>query len=362
MYGCRAGPVHSVAREGTQTPDESDGRRRIIDTWRKWSHGWTTSRAGSWGQFVAGLAVLAVVVWRVGTGPFTAALGRLHAGPVAVAVILVSATTLCSAARWRLVAAGLGLKLSLGSALARCYRSQFLNAILPGGVLGDVHRGVLVGAQSDDVSLGLRTVVWERSSGQAVQLVITAALVLPLLVSPGVAALAILLGGLTLVSLGVLVRTSAARPASVVLVGLRARARRAVLDDVRRLGTRRIMLGVIVTSLAVLVGYVAVFALAARVSDLRLGWAGIVPLALTVLVAAAIPANVAGWGPREAAAAWAFHAVGLLPGQGVTVAVLYGLLTTVATVPGGVLLALGLFRHRRPGPSGSQDPAPAIGR
>ena len=53
---------------------------------------------------------------------------------------------------------------------------------------------------------------------------------------------------------------------------------------------------------------------------------------------AAIPVNLAGWGLREGAAAWAFAAAGLGAATGATVAVAYGVLAFVATLPGAVLL------------------------
>jgi len=65
------------------------------------------------------------------------------------------------------------------------------------------------------------------------------------------------------------------------------------------------------------------------------------PLALVVMLAAAIPLNVAGWGPREGAAAWVFAGAGLGATQGATVAVVYGVLALVATLPGGLLLTRG---------------------
>ncbi|HEY6574592.1 MAG TPA: dihydrofolate reductase family protein, partial [Mycobacterium sp.] len=74
----------------------------------------------------------------------------------------------------------------------------------------------------------------------------------------------------------------------------------------------------------------------------------LLPLALVVLLASAVPANIAGWGPREGAAAWAFGAVGLSAAQGVTVAVVYGVLALVATLPGAVILVAGRG-HRRDG-------------
>jgi hypothetical protein len=94
-------------------------------------------------------------------------------------------------------------------------------------------------------------------------------------------------------------------------------------------------------------GHAAVFVLAARTAGVALPLTALVPVALVVLLASGIPTNVAGWGPREGAAAWAFAAAGLGAAEGVTVSVVYGVMALVATLPGAVLLALG-SRDRRP--------------
>jgi hypothetical protein len=101
---------------------------------------------------------------------------------------------------------------------------------------------------------------------------------------------------------------------------------------------------VVATSLLSSAGHVLVFLVAARAAGTEASLAELVPLALLVLVAAALPLNVAGWGPREGMAAWAFAAAGLGAAQGATVAVLYGVLALVATLPGAVLLARGAVR------------------
>ena len=69
------------------------------------------------------------------------------------------------------MARGLGAELPLGTAVAAYYRSLFLNLTLPGGVVGDVHRGF---------GHGLRAVAWERSAGQVVQVALTVAVLLVL--------------------------------------------------------------------------------------------------------------------------------------------------------------------------------------
>ena len=72
-----------------------------------------------------------------------------------------------------------------------------------------------------------------------------------------------------------------------------------------------------------------------------------VPLALVVLAGSAMPANVAGWGPREGVAAWAFAAAGLGASAGVTAAAAYGALVLVAALPGAVVLVVQLVHGRR---------------
>ena len=82
----------------------------------------------------------------------------------------------------------------------------------------------------------------------------------------------------------------------------------------------------------------AVFVVAVQATGTELPVGRLLPLAMVVLLASAVPANIAGWGPREGAAAWAFGAVGLSAAEGVTVAVVYGVLALVATLPGAVIL------------------------
>src|SRR4051794_9217561 len=136
-------------------------------TTRRWAH-------------LAAAGTLGVLVWRVGTGPFLDGLRAVDGRALAAASGLAVVTTVCCAWRWKTVARGLGVELPLRTAVAAYYRSQFLNVTLPGGVVGDVHRGISHGRDVRDVGLGVRAVVWERSAGQVVQAVLTVAVLLAL--------------------------------------------------------------------------------------------------------------------------------------------------------------------------------------
>ena len=255
-----------------------------------------------WLPRIAAVAVLAVLVRRLGTGPFLDGLDAVDAGSLAAAFALAVLTTLCCAWRWRLVAGGLGVDLPLGGAVAAYYRSLFLNVTLPGGVVGDVHRGVVH---------GLRAVVWERSAGQAVQILLTVAVLLAL-PSP-------LHDAMPLVAPAVL--------AAAVAVALAVRKHRAV----------RAWPAIALASALIVTGHAATFLVAAHAAAVDASATTLLPLALIVLLGAALP-NVGGWGPREGVAAWAFAAAGLGASAGVATSVAYGVMVLVAALPGALLL------------------------
>jgi uncharacterized membrane protein YbhN (UPF0104 family) len=279
-------------------------------------------------------AVLAVVVLRVGLEPFLRGLRAVSPGAVLAALAITAVTTVCSAWRWRLVARALGDRIPLTRAVAWYYRSQLLNSVLPFGVAGDVHRGLAQGhrrGRPGRRSRALRAVAWERLAGQVVSIAAAAVLVVwlgpPPLRRVALLALAVVAAGLV----------------AAAIVGLVAprRVGRVLLADLRALaaaGTGRIA----VASALATAGHVAVFVVAARSVMPQAPLGDLVPLALVVLLAASVPLNLAGWGPREGAAAWAFGVAGLGAATGVEVAATYGVLALAATLPGiGPLLAAG---------------------
>src|SRR3954447_13157050 len=134
----------------------------------------------TWGRFAASGAIFAVLIWRLGTGPFVDGIRTVDGGALAAAAALGAVTTVCCAWRWTIVARGLGTELSLASAVPAYYRSLFLNVTLPGGIVGDVHRGVSHGRDVTDVGRALRAVGWERLAGQVVQVVLTLVVLLAL--------------------------------------------------------------------------------------------------------------------------------------------------------------------------------------
>jgi uncharacterized membrane protein YbhN (UPF0104 family) len=307
----------------------------------------------------AGVVILGVLLWRLGTGVFLDGLRRIDGTSLVLALGIGLVTTVFSAWRWALVARSLRIRLPFGPAVADYYRALFLNAALPGGVLGDVHRAVRHGQSEGNVRRGVKAVVLERAAGQ-IALFAVGAVVLLTMPSPVLAQARHLAPLAVLAALGALAVVLALRmnrPAP----SRRGRAVRAMLAEAREgLLSRRNGPGVIVSSVVVLAGYVAMFVLAARVAGAAASVAVLVPLAVLALLAMGLPLNVGGWGPREGVTAWAFGAAGLGAGRGLAVAVVYGVLSLVASLPGLVVLVARWYAGLRAGP-GPASPVPGPG-
>jgi len=297
-----------------------------------------------WVNLTAAAATLAVLVWRLGAGPFLDGLRAVDGWALAAASGLAGLTTVCCAWRWRIVARGLGVDLPFGTAVTSCYRSLFLNVTLPGGVVGDVHRGISHGRDTSDVGRGLRAVAWERSAGQVVQVVLTVAVLL-VLPSPVHAVMPLVAPALVAVAAG-LALTVRVRPATGR--SRWARLRTAAARDLRdALLARRAWPAIALASALVVAGHTATFLIAARSAGATAPLSQMLPLALLVMLAAALP-NVGGWGPREGVTAWAFAAAGLGASLGIATAVVYGVMVFVATLPGAAVLAAALVRDGAP--------------
>ena len=310
-------------------------------------------------RLTAGVIVLWFLWRQVGAAPFEDGLRAVTWQAVLAAVTLTVLTTVCSAWRWRVVARALGVDIGLPDAVCAYYRSLFLNSVLPGGVLGDVHRAVMHGRRAGDVARGLRAVAWERLWGQAIQAVVTVVVLLTL-PSPVRPALPYVLAGAAgLAGCAALIVRRAARRGRPRL----ARAAQAASADLRcGLLAPDVWPQLTLASVLVVAGHTVTFVIAARVAGCTAPLGELVALLMVVQVAVVIPLSIGGWGLREGAAAWAFAAAGLGAAAGVTVATLYALLMLAAVAPGAGLLVGDAVRRRRdqghPGESRRPDPAP----
>jgi uncharacterized membrane protein YbhN (UPF0104 family) len=314
------------------------------------------TRRGRWCSRVLRLLGPAVVVGamvvHLGTGAVLDGVRAVSPGALVVALVLGAITTTASAARWCLVARGLGLEIRFGGAVRDCYRAQFLNSVLPAGVLGDVYRAVDSGRRSGDVGRGVRAVVLERTAGQVVVTVVGVAVLVAVpgpvrnllgdLDGPGPAALAA--AGVVLGLSGL----AAVPRVRLALVTLAVGTRDAVL-------TLRNGPTVAGLSLVAMAGHLALLAVAASAVGVQATPGQLLPLLVLSLLSMGLPLTVGGWGPREATTAAAFGAAGLGASTGLATAVAFGVLALVSTLPG-----LGVLLLRRPGTTSAASPEHAI--
>jgi uncharacterized membrane protein YbhN (UPF0104 family) len=309
-------------------------------------------------KLVGGAGILVALVVRLGADAFVDGFAAVSVGSVLAALGLGLLTTVFSAWRWCLVARGLGLRLPLATAVADCYRAVFLNSVLPAGVLGDVHRAVGYGRQIGDVGRGVRVVALERVTGQvavvAVGLGVLLAAQPTLLLAtavdllPGHAGTVEVVAGLTAVAVVTAWILRGPRAARI-----RAALRTGLSDARAGVFTRGIWPGLLLLSVATLAGYLTLFVVAARAAGSQAALGALLPLLVLGLLAMALPLNVGGWGPREGVTAVAFGSVGLGASQGLTVAVVYGVLSLIACLPGVVVLVLRAARSRQRAGSGT---------
>jgi glycosyltransferase 2 family protein len=265
------------------------------------------------------LLALAVLAWRLGPEAFRPALAVLAPLPILAALLLGAVAVAANAARWRVVMHGAGLPISRIEAVAEYYRSAALNSVLPGGVAGDVLRAW---RQRTGEPQGWRpgavSVLAERAAGLCLLLVF-AAVVLAFEAPP-------------------------AYP-TVITVAMAAIAWGVCRPSLRRLRRRdrAAVWGWSALALASLFVLTVVAALAIGV-DASPG--AVASLGMVVLAGTAVPLNLGGWGPREAAGAVAAVMVGVAPAVGVSFAAGFGLLATVSVLPGFVALGLGRLGHR----------------
>ncbi len=288
-----------------------------------------------WVRLGGGAVIIGALLLHVGGDPFVDGLRHTTPQAAAIAMAITLLTTVCCAWRWSLVAGRLGVSLPLASAVAAYYRSQFVNATLPGGVLGDVHRAVRHGREVGHLGVGVRGVGWERAIGLVVY--VAGATVVLLASSVLHVAIVVTVVGVGGVALAVVLANHPLLRGS----GRWAWPFRFLATDARLiLGAGGPRWEVVLASLVPAIGHTGIFVLAARAAGVSTPLAELVPVAMVVLVATVIPVNVAGWGPREATAAGALATVGVAADLGVTVAVGYGVLALIATLPGALLLLL----------------------
>jgi uncharacterized membrane protein YbhN (UPF0104 family) len=284
-----------------------------------------------------GVGVLIAVIAHVGTTPLLRGLLSLDGRTIGAALLLAAVATAAAAWRWRLIATRLGVELRWSTAMGMYYRSQFLNTVTPGGIVGDVHRAIAHGQGAESIKQASRAVAIERTAGQVVQLAVALAVL---------AWFGAEFEGYLLTTLAIGLGTIAVALLATLVVSVRAR--RALLHEARELraglGSARVSVQVAIASVIVIACHVATFTIAAAAVGESVPAGRMLALAFVVLLGASIPLNIGGWGPREGIAGWAFALAGFGAAAGVAASTLFGALVIISVVPGAIVMVVSTVR------------------
>lgn len=309
----------------------------------------SSPRARAWSRAAVGVGILIAILLTVGAEPFLTGLAAISVPAVAAALALGAAATIAASWRWRLLAGRLGLRLGWAQAVPAYYRSQFLNSVLAGGVLGDVHRAVWHGHSVGRLAQASRAVAAERAAGQAVQFALAGVVLVSLQLWAYAPAVGIVLLAVVVAGAGLIVAATAS-----------VRVRRVIEREVGQLrvafGTVGTNVRVVAASTIVVTCHVATFLVACLAVGVDASPQRLIAVALIAVLAGAIPLSIGGWGPREGAAAWAFAAAGLGAGTGIAASTAFGVLALIAVAPGAAVVAASALRRRTRVPA-SQEPS-----
>ncbi|HLY12588.1 MAG TPA: lysylphosphatidylglycerol synthase transmembrane domain-containing protein [Planctomycetota bacterium] len=257
------------------------------------------------------------------------------------------------AQRWWLLLRGHGFQVPLGQIFFVTYAGAFFNNFLPGSVGGDLTKAILASSGEARKAAVAGTVILDRIIGLSVMILLGAVSLTPELQfywSPsGDRRLVYLIYGLlgTLV-LGYLVYFS---PPFRLLVGrLPFKKVVAELDEVFRSARQKKALvakGAILSLLAQASGILVIFGLAHAMGIPALQLVKFFIFEPIIFIVTALPISMGGWGVQEYVYQRLFGDFGGMdPNHAIALSVLYKLTLILASIPGGLLFALGAARRR----------------
>lgn len=302
------------------------------------------------GKIAVSAALLALLVHEIDLADAIDRFSRVSAVVLAAVLALLLAHTVLSASRWQGVIRAIGAAMTFRDVFGLTFIGAFFSQVLPSTIGGDVVRVYLAHRRGMPASAAIIGVVLERVL-TLLGLVVVVVAALPwflAVVEPAVGRpiliVAVLLALGAVVGLGLLTNLHRV-PAA--LSHLRAvRGLEAIAAGARSLFLSRTRLaGPLAWTLLAHLNLVLCVYLLAKGLGLPLRPIDGLTLVPLALLATSLPISIAGWGVREAVMVSALALVGV-PGEGAfALSVIFGLLSTVAALPGGLIwLASGARR------------------
>jgi uncharacterized membrane protein YbhN (UPF0104 family) len=277
----------------------------------------------------------------------TERLHRLEPGWLLFAVVLVATQLLLLSVRWRQIAMSCGTDMGFAGTLQINFIAAFFNQVLPSTVGGDGVRIWFAARRGAGWANATYSVLLDRIFGVFVlALVVAACLPWTLQLIRDPVPRAVLL---------VLACGAIAGPLVVLLAGTHfdrwlrrwtitrhvAAAAEAAARICRSFRSAGIIIGcsIIIHLLTISAAWCCVKAVAAPV-----GFTHVLFLMPPVLLIATVPISIAGWGVRESSMIAAFAYAGLAEGDGLTLSILFGAVSFIIGIAGGIVWISSGFR------------------
>ena len=255
---------------------------------------------------------------------------------VALAAVLLGASAWPQAARWRLIASTLRVRLDRSLALRATLISFFLLAVTPSTLAADGARAIALRGSGSDWTGSIHSVLVDRLLGLAT-LLLVALVGIPLLLAaaptlrnvvgwPLIVALIAAASGIALVARRLPRRWLRFR--SVREWARLVQTLRTVLSD------RRFLFGASLCSLFIMALSMSAFWVIAAAAGARAELATVLAIFPIALLASVLPISVGGWGSRELGLVALYPYFGTEPPVAMAVSVAFGLATLIAGVAG----------------------------
>jgi uncharacterized membrane protein YbhN (UPF0104 family) len=278
----------------------------------------------------------------------------------ALAIILVQ--IVFGALRWHVILARLGAPTPVAESLRLFYASVFFNTCFIGSIGGDVVRAWLAVRARVDPATSVRSVILDRVAALAgiALLVIATAPLFAARVGWGLPAL--LPAGLAVLGLGAIVVGAQLDRMPTGWLHLRPLRHLQTLGGAARSIFLRPASALPTLALAVAAQGAMALSAYAIAASLNLGVTAVDCLVLMQPVAllTALPISIGGWGVRETAMIGLFGLIGVPAGAALVVSVELGVLTMVASLPGGVLWLVRVRALRQVAPRAPREAAVRI--
>lgn len=307
---------------------------------------------------------IAIAAWLIDWSAFGGVLARVDLTMAALIAPGMLLAVFALAWRWRTLLVANGFDTPYSRVLRLTWIGQFFGNFLPGSVGGDVARMVMAAGREDRKAGAAATVFLDRLMGLGAMAVMAAAAVVPLAADPrlrvpvtlAAAPLAALVAGYFLY-FNRRLRDSAVGRWVKGRLPEAARDVDAVLASVRR--SPRLLVLTMAQSFVAQFSIICVAYGLSRALGVRVGVLPFLLFEVIVFILTAVPVSIGGWGVQEAAYAGLFATVGVPVTEAVALSVLVKLAQVAASLPGGVLFAVGARRDRAmPAPTAPDGSAP----